>query len=156
MANKFPTQYTEKKPFYSNPGSVEVPVYELSIMEKGNRDIVQVGKTNVQEAIDAEYESVDMYQVLMRIQNGDTDALMRAEAFYADVSELPTNLAEIMQMNDEGRKIFDKMPTEYRRLYGNDYMQFLADPGRLVDEIAKRKKNDVVDEDVKVNDDKEQ
>lgn len=136
---RFRTPYTEMKPVFCEPGKQMKVVYELKIDSKGKRDIVKVGTTDVQAAIDAEFPSVDFNMVLQRLENGDTDALMRAEAFYADVTDLPCNLADLMQMNEQGMKIFNEMPDEYRRLYSNDYMQFLCDPGKLVDEVNKRK-----------------
>lgn len=151
---KFRTRYSEMKTVFSNPGKVMNPVYELKVDAKGKRGIVKVGETNLQEAIDAEFASVDMNLVLKRLENGDFDVLNKVEGFYADVAALPVDIREIMEMNEKASMIFDEMPDDLRRIYGNDYMQFLYDPGKLVDEINKRNSN-VDDEKVIVDDDKE-
>lgn len=151
---KFRNRYSEMKTVFSNPGEVMAPIYELKVDAKGKRGIVKVGETNLQEAIDSEFASVDMNLVLKRLENGDFDVLNKVEGFYADVAALPVDIREIMEMNEKASMIFDEMPDDLRRIYGNDYMQFLYDPGKLVDEINKRNSN-VDDEKVIVDDDKE-
>lgn len=156
MAMKFRSRYSEMKPVESNPGVRMKVVYELALDDKGARRIKPTGTTDLQAAIDAEYPSVDLYMVLERLKNGDAEALNRAEAFYADVSEMPVTLQQLMEMNEKGYKIFQSMPDEYKRIYGNDYMQFLYDPGRMVEEIEKRKKAAEPVEEVIANDHEEQ
>lgn len=155
---KFRTQYTQMKTVYSNPGKRMKVVYELKVNEKGKRGIEKIGETDLQQAIDAEFPSVDMNMILKRLENGDTDALEQVKGFYADVAALPVDMRSIMEMNEQATKIFNEMPDNYKKLYQNDYLQFLYDPGKLLDVIEQERKFaeqeiNIADEEVIVNDD---
>lgn len=150
---KFRTRYTEMKTVFSNPGNRMKVVYDLKINGKGKRSIVEVGETDIQQAIDAEFPSVDMNMVLKRLENGDTDVLEQVKGFYADVAELPVDMRSIMEMNEMASKIFNEMPDSYKKLYQNDYLSFLYDPGKLVDVLEQERK--LANEEVIVNDDEE-
>lgn len=151
---KFRTQYSSMKTVFSNPGKRMKVVYELKVNEKGKRRIQKVGETDMQQAIDAEFPSVDLNMVLKRLENGDTDALEQIKGFYADVAELPVDMRSIMEMNEQASKIFNEMPDNYKKLYENDYLQFLYDPGKLVDVIEQERK--LVESEVIVDDNQEQ
>ena len=151
---KFRTQYSSMKTVFSNPGKRMKVVYELKINERGKRGIEKVGETDLQQAIDAEFPSVDLNMVLKRLENGDTDALEQVKGFYADVAALPVDMRSIMEMNEQASKLFNEMPDNYKKLYQNDYLQFLYDPGKLVDVIEQERK--IAESEVIVNDDKEQ
>lgn len=150
---KFRTRYSEMKTVFSNPGKRMKVVYELKVNEKGKRGIEKVGETDIQQEIDAEFPSVDLNMVLKRLENGDTDALEQVKGFYADVAALPVDMRSIMEMNEQASKIFNEMPDNYKKLYQNDYLQFLYDPGKLVDVIEQERK--LVDEEMIVDDNKE-
>lgn len=141
------------KTVFTNPGKRMKVVYELKINDRGRRGIEKVGETDIQQAIDAEYPSVDLNMVLKRLENGDTDALEQVKGFYADVAALPVDMRSIMEMNEQASKIFNEMPDNYKKLYQNDYLQFLYDPGKLVDVIEQERKNAesvvIVDDDSK-------
>lgn len=150
---KFRNRYSEMKTVFTNPGKRMKVVYELKINDRGRRGIEKVGETDIQQAIDAEYPSVDLNMVLKRLENGDTDALEQVKGFYADVAALPVDMRSIMEMNEQASKIFNEMPDNYKKLYQNDYLQFLYDPGKLVDVIEQERKNAesvvIVDDDSK-------
>lgn len=150
---KFRTRYSEMKTVFSNPGKRMKVVYELKVNEKGKRGIEKVGETDLQQEIDAEFPSVDLNMVLKRLENGDSDALEKVKGFYADIANLPVDMRSIMEMNEQASKIFNSMPDNYKKLYENDYLQFLYDPGKLVDVIEQERK--IVDEEMIVDDDKE-
>lgn len=151
---KFRTQYSSMKTVFSNPGKRMKVVYELKVNERGKRGIEKVGETDLQQAIDSEFPSVDLNMVLKRLENGDTDALEKVKGFYADVAALPVDMRSIMEMNEQASKIFNEMPDSYRKLYENDYLQFLYDPGKLVDVIEQERK--LAESEVIVDDDEKQ
>lgn len=149
---KFRTPYTEMKPVFCNPGQRFKTVYEMVYNEKGHKELKAVGTTDVQAAIDSEFASVDLNMILTRLVNGDEEALNRADAFYADVSELPMSYREILDLNMSAQKVFSDLPEEVRKVYGNDFIQFLADPEKI--EVILKRKHAKVDDEVK-NDDEE-
>lgn len=151
---KFRTRYSEMKTVFTNPGKRMKVVYELKINDRGRRGIEKVGETDIQQAIDAEYPAVDLNMVLKRLENGDTDALEQVKGFYADVAALPVDMRSIMEMNEQASKIFNEMPDNYKKLYQNDYLQFLYDPGKLVDVIEQERK--IAESVVVVDDDSKQ
>lgn len=151
---KFRTQYTQMKTVFSNPGKRMKVVYELKVNDRGKRNIEKVGESDIQQAIDAEFPSVDLNMVLKRLENGDSDALEKVQGFYADVAALPVDMRSIMEMNEQASKIFNQMPDTYKKLYQNDYLQFLYDPGKLVDVIEQERK--LVESEVIVDDDSKQ
>lgn len=151
---KFRTQYSSMKTVFSNPGKRMKAVYELKVNERGKRGIEKVGETDIQQSIDAEFPSVDLNMVLKRLENGDTDALEQVKGFYADVAALPVDMRSIMEMNEQASKIFNEMPDNYKKLYQNDYLQFLYDPGKLVDVIEQERR--IAESEVNLNDDEEQ
>lgn len=144
---KFRTPYNEMKPVFCNPGKRFKTVYEMAYDEKGHKVLKAVGTTDVQAAIDSEFESVDLNMILKRLVNGDEDALNRADAFYADVSELPMSYREILDLNMSAQKVFAGLPEDVRKVYGNDFIQFLADPGKI--EMVMKRKQAKVKEDEK-------
>lgn len=142
------------KTVFSNPGKRMKVVYELKVNDRGKRNIEKVGESDIQQAIDAEFPSVDLNMVLKRLENGDSDALEKVQGFYADVAALPVDMRSIMEMNEQASKIFNQMPDTYKKLYQNDYLQFLYDPGKLVDVIEQERK--LVESEVIVDDDSKQ
>lgn len=154
---KFNTRYTRQKPKYSNPGERMAPVWELVIDDKGKKVVEKVGETDLHAAIQAEYASVNLDMILARFDAGDATALERAKGFYADVSELPVKLQDVMNMNHEAEKFFKSLPADVRRIYGDNYMEFIYDPQKLVNFMTKDEKTNEVlkEEEVKTNDDEE-
>lgn len=152
---KFRTRYTYEQHKPSCMGNHMKDVYELVVEKSGKKVVKKVGETDLQAAIDAEAASVDLRMILAQFEAGDEGALERAKAFYADVSEIPVNLQEIMQLNQEGSKFFYSLPKDIRAIYGNDYMQFVVDPGRVVDALEK-KQPEVVKMEVTKDDDTQQ
>lgn len=140
---KFPTRYSEKKPVCSNPGERFKQEYQLRINEKGTEELVPTGKTDIQAFIDSHYETVDMNVILQRLENGDLSVLDDTRAFYADVSEIPGSMFEIMNLNRQGKEIFDKLPLDLKQVYGNDYLQFVMEPMRGIEYLDNKEKEKI-------------
>lgn len=158
---KFNTRYSRSKPKYSNRGEKMQPVWDLVIDSKGKEVVKQVGETDLHAAIQAEYASVNLDMILARFDAGDATALERAKGFYADVSELPVKLQDVLNMNYEAEKFFNSLPVEVKKIYGNNYRVFINDPQKLVDfmsnePVIDKEDEKVEKEEVKKDDDKEQ
>lgn len=154
---KFRTQYGEHLKTKSEAGKELVQNYELRIDEYGHEELRETDMTNLQAEIQSHRDSVDFNLIIARYMMGDVDALEKLHGFYADVSELPVSMAEIMNMNMRGQHLFDSLPVEIKKIYNNNYLEFLAEPER----INQLNETDIVDTPVEnvekdVNDGQEQ
>lgn len=135
--------YSKKESIVSNPGSCMKTEYMLSVDEKGYETLKVTGETDVQKMIDSYKDMVDLDIVLERLNNGDESALEQVEGFYADVTGIPNNLQDVMNLNLNGKMLFDSLPPEYRNIYGDNYQSFVLDPAKLGEYInAKEYGND--------------
>lgn len=151
---RFPTMYSEKKPFFSNPGSQFKDEKQLAIDDEGHEYLAVIGRTDVTALIQQDKDMVDIYTILDRYANGYEDALNKVQGFYADVSNLPSSFSEIMNMNIRGEMLFRQLPPEIRDVYGNNYMTFMNEPNRALEKFGKKeientvsKKDEVVADD---------
>ena len=151
---KFNSKYGTKNEIVSNPGNRMRTEYQLYYDENGSECLKVIGETDTDIEIQSHAESVDIKTLIARYTNGDYTALERAKGFYADVSNLPVSFSEVMNMNIQGKNLFDQFPKEYKELYGFDYQQFLNDPKRMFEYMEKSSVTDLEQEKV-VNDDNE-
>lgn len=151
----FNTKYGTKNEVVSNPGDPIKIEHQLVIKENGEHVLEPCGQTNTDEMIESYAASVDINQILARYQAGDVNALDKVRGFYADVSDLPVKLSDVMNINLRGKELFDSFPVEYKQLYGQDYLQFVNDPGKLISYIeGKNNVGSVAEEkEISANDD---
>lgn len=162
---KFRTIYTAREVVFSEVGDRIKPEYTLMLNDDGVEELQQTGYTDLKEEIQSHHDSVCLENILMRFQNGDDSALDKVQGFYADVSDMPVKLNDVINVAREGKRIFEGLPKDVRNVFGNDYMSFINNPElmqKYLDEKNNKKNNnEVADkkgsmEEVKNNDDKEQ
>lgn len=149
---KFNSKYGTKNEVVSDPGNKMRIEYQLYYDENGSEDLKVIGETDTDLEIQSHAESVDIKTLINRYTNGDYTALERAKGFYADVANMPVNFAEVMNINIQGKQLFDQFPKEYKDLYGNDYNQFINDPKKLFEFMDQKNSASNVEE-VKSDDD---
>lgn len=152
---QFPTQYKHKATKSSEKGSPIKPVYQAYIDENGSQELKQVGEHDLQAEIDSFEESVNLDNILMRYGAGDISALNKIEGFYADVTDLPVNLQEVMNLNLKGQQLFAELPSEVREIFNNNYMDFMLNPDKFEQYMQENSVTDLEQEKV-VNDDDEE
>lgn len=123
---KFRKIYDDDAKFVSEPGDPIAIDYMLQIDSDGVGEIVECGKTDLYASIQSHRDSVDLDMILKRYAEGDASALDRVRGFYADLSKMDMNYANLMNMNLRGQKLFESLPSDIREEYGNDYIQFIA------------------------------
>lgn len=133
----FRRKYDEHQVFYSEVGESIQPEYSLRVDDDGKEELYQSGETDLQEFIQSHYESVSMDNILARYMNGDPSVLQKVKGFFADVSEMPVTLSDVLNIQKRGKELFDKLPIEYRNAVGNSYERFLSNPKAVLDLIAK-------------------
>ena len=126
---KFRTLYTERVEKHINPGSPVKIEYQLRIVD-GYKTLVETGKTSLYDYIQSHADSVDIHKILERCAMMDDYSLLnRMPAQFMDVSAMPTNLAEAYAMVQDAENFFDRMPTDIKERYDNNFIQFIQDLG---------------------------
>lgn len=129
MSEKFRTIYDRIRTV-SNPGSPFINDYKLSIDDDGKEILIKSGEINVYNQIQACRESCDINMILDRYINvGDPTILNRSQTFYADVTEIPKDYAEILRLGIEADNIFNSLSVEDRAKFDNDKNMFFASIG---------------------------
>lgn len=82
-------------------------------------------------------EECDINTILSRYSLGGLVS-KRRDAFFADVSEVPTDFREALDLVDSSRRAFLQLPSQLRARFGNDPAQlldFLRDPANREEAI---------------------
>ena len=146
---KFPTRYSEKKRQFSKTGERYVIEYQLVIDETGKEVLEPCGQTDFYQMIQSHRDSVDLDLVLDRLKRGDSTALNKVQGFYADVSDLPVKMQDVLNLNMKGQAVFDELPAEVRAAYGNNYMSFIMNPETAMQMLAPNNVEEIENEIVK-------
>lgn len=125
LLTSFRTKYEPIK-VHTEPGSAFAATYKLKYGEDGTADLVIVGKVNVDEKIQSYRDSCDIQVLLERFANGDVTALSKSPSFYADLSDMPTNLAGYLQLIHDAEKAFFSLDPDVRSRFNNSPDQFFA------------------------------
>lgn len=113
-------------PVVSNPGSRFEPVFKTKIEDDGSISFEVIGQDDVYERIQSYAESCDINVILKRFQKGDTSVLSQVQGFYADVTGAPKTYAQMLQAVIDGQAMFDKLPSDLRSEFGNDFYKFFS------------------------------
>lgn len=134
MASKsspiFRTQYdgdTDK--YTSDSGSKLIAKYALKIDKKtGYEYLAPTGEfDNVYDRIQADYPSTDINILMERFALGETEAINIKPGFYADVTGMPKNYAELFQKYEDCKKFFDELPADLKEMFNNSYTEFWSE-----------------------------
>lgn len=126
---KFRTLYTERKIVHIEPGSGIKDEFQLRVVD-GTKTLVKTGQSNLYEYIQSHADSVDIHKILERCaMMDDYSPLMRMPAQFMDVTEMPKNLAEAYAAVMDAENFFNRMPTDIKEKYDNNFIQFLQDLG---------------------------
>lgn len=129
---KFRTKYQPIK-VQSEPGSAFAPTYKLKYLTDkgpdGASELVIIGKVNVDEKIQSYRDSCDINILMQRFENGDATALNKTPSFYADLSDMPKNLAGYLQLMHDAQDAFYTLDPTIRAKFGNNPDQFFASIG---------------------------
>lgn len=93
-----------------------------------NDDIPNVGEwliledkaTDLYEQIQSYRESCDLKIILKKYQNGDENALNQVNGVYADLTEMPIDLADAFAMAKNYESAFNGLPLYIRKEYGHN------------------------------------
>lgn len=139
MKMKFRSKFDEVCIEPSTPGEALQPEYQLVMKEDGVYDLEQVGYTDLHKLIQSHKDSVDINLIMSRIENGETDLLERAKGFYADVTELPINLKDALNVGLQGERLFENLPVDVKEKFSS-YVDMVNNPERLFKALEERNK----------------
>lgn len=115
-----------------------VPTYGKEIDKDGKVRVVETGKTNLYEKIQASKEDTLIYNILDRFKAGDVSVLQKHQGVYADLTNMPTTLAEAQQSLINAENYFNSLPLEVRSDFNHSFSEFLASAsaGKLADKSS--------------------
>lgn len=115
--------------FVSNPGDRFHIEYSAEVQKDGTINLVECGKTDIQEYIQSFKDKTDMAYILKMLALGDTSVLSAKIPFYGDFTECPSTMIEWQQRLLDGKRAFESLPLDVRNTYDHDLNKFLADLG---------------------------
>lgn len=126
---KFKTQYDAHDRVAACVGSPVRTVYGGRYDANGRVVLEEKGKEDLYAYIQSFKDSVDINVILARFTNGDTEALSRAQGFYADVADFPSNMADALNRINECEEMFKSLPLDVRQKFDCSFEQFLSQSG---------------------------
>lgn len=126
---KFDTQYSPRERIHSCSGSRVKQLYSGHYDGNGRVVLEEKGTEDLYAFIQSFADSVDINVILARFANGDTEALSRAQGFYADVTDFPTNMADALNKINDFEVMFKSLPLEVREKFDCSFEQFLSQSG---------------------------
>lgn len=124
---EFRTRY-DRVVKYSCPGS-SVRVVRAGELRNNLLTVVDKGKEDLYSFINSFADSVNIHVLLNRFKNGDTEALMQRAGAYIDISAMPANINEFMEMAKNAENVFDTLPIEVKNEFNNNVVEFISTIG---------------------------
>lgn len=113
----------------SCPGERYKIEYEPRVNPDGTIDLIENGKTDLQEFYNSQAASCDMALLISRYLNGDASVLEARQGAYFDSTSMPTTYAEMLQTVIDGQRSFEALPVEVKQRFNNDFNQWFASAG---------------------------
>ena len=94
---------------------------QIVVKEKGTEDLYAY--------INSFADSVDIHVLLARFANGDKEALLQRAGAFIDISALPTNINEFVELYHNGEAYFNSLPIEVKEKFNNNMTEFISKIG---------------------------
>lgn len=111
---------------HSNPGSRVHDLLEPRFDGEGTR-LVKTGEEDIQDRIEAAAPFTDINYMLHRLSLGDRSVLNARSPIYGDVSELPRDPIEALNLVQRSEDAFMQLAPGERAKYNNDWQRWFAD-----------------------------
>lgn len=106
-----------------------VATYGKEVAKDGSIKVVETGKTNIYEKIQASKDDTLIYNILDRFNAGDTSVLYQRQGSYGDFTQAPKTLVEAQQALINAENYFNSLPLEVRKEFNHSLSEFLASAG---------------------------
>lgn len=126
MKIEFATRYDVHPRTIANPGSRIHDLYTARYDADGVIVLEKTGEEDIYDEIQSHKDSVDIHVILDQFQRGDTEALMKRQGNYVDITAMPKTYAEILNAVIAGEQYFMQLPLETRARFGHSFEQWMA------------------------------
>lgn len=160
MTVRIYTSYDKRPCKVAPSGCRFVDDISLKYDERGNRVFYSKGTIDLYEKIQSFKDECNLELIVARCAaSGDFSPLQRVQGFYADVSNMPKNLAEVYSSVNTAQRIFSQLPQEVASKFSGfeDFLSSIGDEKRLAkifgvkpDEKRKAPSSDVKNSDKEV------
>ena len=125
----FETKYRVPRRVFAHPGDPIKITYSPEFDKRGVMTLVETGKENLYDFIQSHRDSVDLHKIIERFERGDVAALSKVQAVYADLSEMPSNYADMLNQVIAGEKMFNELPISVKEKFGQNFNQWMSTLG---------------------------
>lgn len=138
----FETKWNRSETPNTETGERYAPVYKLT----ATGDLEQDGEIDTYAEIQSHADSTDIYTIMARYENGETEILNRKNGQWIDLTEMPTTFAEMHQLIIEADQTFQNLPLDIREKYNFSTADYIADIGspRWIELMKGEKADDVI------------
>lgn len=120
----------EKKPIGTTENGKKTQTeYQWKYNNNGTKELVKVGEKNIYDEIQTYKEDVDLVTIINRLGGIEQLQALPAKGVYQDLTQMPRNLYEAVELQEQAHKSFDKLPTQIKEAFNNDPLQFMAQIG---------------------------
>lgn len=112
--------------FVTCPGSPLKEEFHGQIQSDGRIKLVSDGFRNIQDYISSFEAEADIHNIIERVNCGELDLLTRAQGSYIDTIGMPKTYAEVLNLVNDGMRVFDSLPVEVREKFNNDFNTWFA------------------------------
>lgn len=124
---EFYSAYNRPKTIYAPHGDEEMISYiEVCDRTTGKTHLEETDRMNIADYINSFLEETKIETIVERCMRGDTSALERMAGYYADVTNVPTSIAEIYSNLKRCESDFENLPAKMKEAFNNDPGQFIA------------------------------
>ena len=134
MTVRIYTSYDKRPCKVAPSGCRFVEDISLKYDERGNRVFYSKGTIDLYERIQSFKDECNLELIVSRCTaSGDFSPLQRVQGFYADVSNMPKNLAEVYSSVNAAQRIFSQLPQEVASKFSgfDDFLSSIGDEKRL-------------------------
>lgn len=107
-------------------GGAEKQEYQPVYDRKGVWHLEATKMSNRYMEIQSHADSCDLNVIMQRYQRGELDVLQQVQGYYGDVSNIPSNYADILNETIRGEALFRSLAPDIRSQFGNSVEQFVA------------------------------
>lgn len=115
----------------SHKGSGEKPIYSTELDEHGILKVVRTGYQDMQQLINSHLGEVEIHSVLERFSMGLVSNVRDHGLQYGDFTQLPTSMADILNLQHKVEQAFDSLSDELKAKYHNSKNEWLSKAGSL-------------------------
>lgn len=120
--------YPREAVHFSTSGDCYELVYAYEYDEDGCKVLRPSERHNFNIDIQRDAPLTDINTIIQRA-SVDPEVLNQVHGFYADVTEMPTTLAEVFNRSEQAQNVFNRMPADFKEMFNNNFVQFWSEFG---------------------------